>query len=95
MTDAPEIDVCFLDAAFSQFNVVVDGEIAYRNKALTFTNTGNYRYVKISFGANSTTYSKSQTNFAITATVLAMLLGTLSRLMVVVAGHPAHHVLLR
>jgi len=67
MTDAPEIDVCFLDVAFSQFNVIVDGEIATRDKAVTFTNSGNYRYIKVSFGANTTTYSKSQTNFAITA----------------------------
>jgi len=67
MTDAPEFDVCFLDVAFAQFNIVVDGEIAYRDKCLTFTNSGNYRYVKVSFGANTTTYSKAQTNFAITA----------------------------
>lgn len=67
MTDAPEFDICFLDSAFSQFNIIVDGEIAYRDKALTFTNSGNYRYVKVSFGANTTTFSKAQTNFAITA----------------------------
>lgn len=65
MTDAPAFDVCFEDRAFSQFNVVVDGEYAYRSKAVTFTNTGNYRYIKVDFGSDSVTYEKIQTNFSI------------------------------
>lgn len=60
MTDQPEIDFCFLDQQFSQFNLVIDGEMAYRSKAVTFTNTGNYRYIKASFGADVVTYEKAQ-----------------------------------
>jgi len=63
MTSEPEIDFCFNDAQFSQFNLVIDGEYAYRYKALTMTNTGNYRYTKVSFGADVITYEKTQTSF--------------------------------
>lgn len=59
-TDAEKFDLGFYDAAFSQFNLIVDGKLVKRSKALTFTNTGNYRYVTVDFGTNVTTYQKTQ-----------------------------------
>lgn len=59
-TNAEKFDLCFYDAAFSQFNLIVDGQLVKRSKALTFTNTGNYRYVTVDFGTNVITYQKTQ-----------------------------------
>lgn len=67
LTDAPVFDICFVDRGFSQFNIIVDGEIAVRDKAVAFTNTGNMRYTKVDFGANTTTYEKAQTPFSISS----------------------------
>lgn len=59
-TNAEKFDLAFYDAGFSQINIIVDGQIAKRSKALCFTNSGNYRYVTVDFGANTTTYQKTQ-----------------------------------
>lgn len=67
MTDAPSFDMCFLERSFSQLNLIVDGEYAYRSKAVTMGNTGNYRYFKVDFGPDVVTYGKVQASFSITA----------------------------
>jgi len=67
LTDANAVDFCFLDKSFSQFGLVIDRQFAARQKMATFTNTGNYRYIKGDFGADIVTYSKAQTAFAIAA----------------------------
>lgn len=59
-TNAEKFDLGFYDAAFSQFMLIVDGKFIQRSKALTFTNTGNYRYVTVDFGTNVITYQKTQ-----------------------------------
>lgn len=66
-TDAPAFDLCFLDTNQGFLNLLVDGEYVSRSKIVTFTNTGNYRYLKVDFGTNTTTFSKAQTTFTVSA----------------------------
>lgn len=65
-TNAEKFDLCFLESAFGQFNMLVDGELVTRSKLITFGNTGNFRYITVDFGTNATTYEKTQTSIAVT-----------------------------
>ncbi|MBK1884736.1 SGNH/GDSL hydrolase family protein [Luteolibacter pohnpeiensis] len=59
-TDEPELDLCFLEAWGSGFSVMIDGEIAERVQPVAFTNSGNYRYFKVSFGSDAVSYRKAE-----------------------------------
>lgn len=67
MTDAPAIDFCFLDSMFSQFNLLVDGQLVARDRTAVFGNTGAYRYIKVDFGSDVVTYAKAVTSYTISA----------------------------
>lgn len=75
MTDAPTFDICFLERSFSQLNIIVDGEYAYRRKAVTMGNTGNYRYYNVNFGIDNVTYGKVQASIAITTPGVGYVVG--------------------
>lgn len=66
-TDAPAIDLLFLDGQGTSFSLVIDGQWVARRKLGAFTNTGNFRYHKIDFGADVVTYSRADTGFVVTS----------------------------
>lgn len=60
-SDAPEIDLCFLENSATEISIAIDGELTSRSRPFAFANSGNYRYMKVSFGSDVVTYSKSYT----------------------------------
>lgn len=63
MTDATAVDFCVRESNLQKFNVIVDGEIAYRDVPGAATlNSGNNRYFQINFGSDTKTYAKSDSS---------------------------------
>ena len=61
LTDSPQIDCNLVEGQGLQFNVLVDGVLAYRSKPVAPSNSGNCRWWKIDFGTNTFTYACDMT----------------------------------
>lgn len=66
-TDAPAFELCFKETNGGRFNILIDGQFAYRSEQIRFANSGNRRYLKVDFGADVVTYSRPDTGVSITA----------------------------
>lgn len=64
-TDAPAFEICFKETNGGRFNILVDGQFAYRNEQIRFTNSGNRRYVKVDFGTNVVSYSRPDAGISV------------------------------